>query len=300
MPVINGVTYNSADFLGDGYVSRFPSPVFDDMLAEFATQQGTMVANLAAQNAAIAIKINGIIAPGVASLTSLTIGTGAKNFTLTQTASITRGEYKAFSSSNPNNFMIVRLAADTSSSTAFNTTCDIVGGSGTITDWVIVPLSTPFRYAQRSVSGATNVDTTDLGAIIVVTSGTFTITATAAATLLAGHYFAIANNGSGTITFNPNASETIDGNLTMTLLPGESAQIFCDGTKFLSLGSQVVSHSLLTKHTIAGGTAGTFLRVTGATTFALQAIQASDLPAETQLAAAAGQITLWSLTRYGR
>lgn len=304
MGTLNGRTYLTADFVGakgDGYVSLFPQPFVDDLLVEMDARLAAIDAAIAAQNAAITIKINGIAAPGVASLTSLAIGTGAKTFTLTQAASITAGEYKAYSSANAANFMIVRLAADTSSSTTFAVTCDIVGGSGTFADWQIIPLSTPFRYANRSVTGATTVLGTDLGAVLSVSgSGSFTISGTAAATLGSGFYCAIVNGGTGTITFDPNAAELVDGASTMTLLPGETVQLFCDGTAWRTLGSQVITHSLLTKHSITGGTSGHVLRVTGATTFALGALQSGDLPATTQLAEKAGAIDLWRMTRYGR
>lgn len=300
---LNGVTYDNADFVGSdglGYLALFPNAIFGDLLAELATQTTTLNTNISNQNTSITTKINGIAAPGYASLTSLAIGTGAKNFVLTQAASITKGEYRVYSSSNANNFMIVRLAADTTNTTTFNVTCDIVGGSGTFANWIIVPLSTPFRYSSRSVSTTDTIVGTDLGGAITCTgAGGFTVNLTAAATLLAGFYCAVVNASSGVITLDPNAAETIDGATTITLQPGETVQIYGDGTSFYTLSSRVITHPI-TSHSLSGATAGQVLRALSASTFGFGSLLSSDLPSKTRRAERAGNLSLWRMTRYGR
>ena len=75
----------------------------------------------------------------------------------------------------------------------------------------------------------------DLGTIINCTSGTFTVSLTAAATLGAGFNCWIWNTSAtatDAITIDPNASETIDGRTTRILRRGEGLQIVCDGTNF--------------------------------------------------------------------
>jgi hypothetical protein len=62
-------------------------------------------------------------------------------------------------------------------------------------------------------------------------SGTYTQTFTAAATLGNGWHVIYQNTG-GTITLNPNASELINGELTLVLYPGEIYHITCDGSAF--------------------------------------------------------------------
>ncbi|MFI3122668.1 MAG: hypothetical protein QX194_01885, partial [Methylococcales bacterium] len=69
------------------------------------------------------------------------------------------------------------------------------------------------------------------------TSGTFTATLTAAATLGAGFNVWIWNNAGAAgstniITIDPNASETIDGLDTLLLRRGEGTQIVCNGTNW--------------------------------------------------------------------
>lgn len=75
----------------------------------------------------------------------------------------------------------------------------------------------------------------DSGTLINVTSGTFSQTLTAAATLGAGWYCYYKNSGTGIVTLDPNSSETIDGLTTMNVYTGESFLIVCTGTAFLTV-----------------------------------------------------------------
>lgn len=86
-----------------------------------------------------------------------------------------------------------------------------------------------------SKTGAYTVVAADKGKVLTC-SGTFTLTLTAAATLGDAFAFSVWNTGSGTITIDPNGSETIDGATTQTVAAGKFALVYCDGTKFGSLG----------------------------------------------------------------
>jgi hypothetical protein len=72
--------------------------------------------------------------------------------------------------------------------------------------------------------------------LIDITSGTFTQTFTAAATLGNGWFCYIQNSGTGYVTLDPSGSETITRNgvafTTWVLWPQEAALIVCDGTGF--------------------------------------------------------------------
>ena len=89
--------------------------------------------------------------------------------------------------------------------------------------------------AVLAKGAAYTVVATDRGKLIDCTTGTWTLTLTAAATL-GSFAFAVRNSGSGTITIDPNLSETIDGASTIALAAGESCVVVCDGTKFYSVG----------------------------------------------------------------
>jgi hypothetical protein len=94
--------------------------------------------------------------------------------------------------------------------------------------------STP-AAATKTISnktGAYTVVAGDLGKIINCTSGTFTVSLTAAATLGSGFTCTIWNTGTGAITIDPNASETIDGIATLILRQGEGLAVVCNGTNW--------------------------------------------------------------------
>jgi hypothetical protein len=84
-------------------------------------------------------------------------------------------------------------------------------------------------------TGAYTVVAGDLGTIINCTSGTFTVSLTAAATLGAGFNCWIWNTSttaSHAVTIDPAGAETIDGLTTLILRCGEGVQIVCDGTNW--------------------------------------------------------------------
>lgn len=89
----------------------------------------------------------------------------------------------------------------------------------------------------------------DFGAVIKYTSGTFSQTFTAAATLGNGWYCQLANYGTGVVTLDPNSAELINGAATLTLPPGHCAVVSCTGTAFraIVLAMPVGDHSAVLK-----------------------------------------------------
>ncbi len=67
-------------------------------------------------------------------------------------------------------------------------------------------------------------------------TGTFTMSLTSAATLADGFEFDIYNSGSGNITIDPNASETINGQPTAIVYPNGYLRVRCTGTAWTALG----------------------------------------------------------------
>lgn len=72
----------------------------------------------------------------------------------------------------------------------------------------------------------------DNGKIFEYTSGTFSQTFDAAATLKEGWSVSLKNSGTGVITLDPDSSELINGAATVTLYQGDIAVVICSGTDF--------------------------------------------------------------------
>lgn len=72
----------------------------------------------------------------------------------------------------------------------------------------------------------------DNGKIFEYTSGTFSQTFDAAATLKEGWSVSLKNSGTGVITLDPDSSELINGAATVTLYQGDIAVVICSGTGF--------------------------------------------------------------------
>ena len=83
---------------------------------------------------------------------------------------------------------------------------------------------------------AYTIGSADNAQTLVITSGTATMALPNPATLYNGYYFFFTNSGSGTITFDPYATVTIDGSLTKNIQPGESCIVATDGLNYYTVG----------------------------------------------------------------
>jgi hypothetical protein len=96
----------------------------------------------------------------------------------------------------------------------------------------ISALATTTKLSSRTSN--TILAAVDAASFIDITSGTFTQTFTAAATLGNKWWCYIRNSGTGNITLDPNASETIDGVTSFIMYPNETRLILCNATSFIS------------------------------------------------------------------
>jgi hypothetical protein len=76
----------------------------------------------------------------------------------------------------------------------------------------------------------------DRASTVVSTGGAITFAFTAAATLTDGWIVLIRNSGTGTLTLDPDGSETIDGASTKSLAIGESCLVVSDGSNLYTVG----------------------------------------------------------------
>jgi hypothetical protein len=121
-------------------------------------------------------------------------------------------------------------ASDTTAMLAAGTAGQVLTSAGDAAPTWSTPVAATKTISNKT--GAYTVVAGDLGAIINCTSGTFTVSLTAAATLGSGFTCTIWNTGTGAITIDPNAAETIDGVTTLILRQGEGTDIVCNGTNW--------------------------------------------------------------------
>jgi hypothetical protein len=87
-----------------------------------------------------------------------------------------------------------------------------------------------------SKAGAYTLAQSERGELHAVSHATgFTVTLLAAATATNGFAVGFLNTGAGDITLDGNASETIDGQTTLVLGPGQYLALICDGSNWRSI-----------------------------------------------------------------
>jgi hypothetical protein len=127
---------------------------------------------------------------------------------------------------------------DVSAATAPTTGQVLMATSGTTATWQTPSTGGGGASATKTISNKTAAYTVvagDLGTIINCTSGTFTVSLTAAATLGAGFTCSIwnsSNTATDAITIDPAGAETIDGVATLILRRGEGFDIVSNGTNW--------------------------------------------------------------------
>jgi hypothetical protein len=110
-----------------------------------------------------------------------------------------------------------------------------------------VPIFTTDNYPGASAEGfgaevfsitSTQSVTQSYNNSFLVATGNTSLGLLAAASAEEGFIFTVLNNGTGVVTLDPNGSETINGQATLTLYPGEAALVVCDGDEWFAAFKQ--------------------------------------------------------------
>lgn len=171
------------------------------------------------------------------SASSVAIGTGAKTFVLATDVPFVQDQFVFISNtSTAGEWMYGQVTSYNSSTKTLIVNVTDASGSGTETTWKITasgPKGTLNVVTSTRTSNSALVDA-DKGSVILATSA-FTQTITAKANLSQNWIVFIKNASTGNLIIDPNSSETIEGQTTITLLPGDSCYIHYDGTNLRTL-----------------------------------------------------------------
>ena len=221
---LNGHTYTEAMFAGLGYMTEFPNVAAD--IAAVAVQVAADAVTAASQGASLL----------ATSTTSTLVGTGARTFTTQASKQFQVGMWVlVVRTSAPTTWMLGQVTSY--SGTSLSISVSAINGSGTYTDWSI-GVSGPQGAAgsitdllTSAKSSAYTAVAGDKGTILRCT-GTWTLALTSAATLASGWWCWVVNDGTGVITVDPSAAQTVNGVATVAMYPGEMALLQCNGTLF--------------------------------------------------------------------
>lgn len=188
--------------------------------------------------------------------TSIITNVGSNTFTVKDNSggvvtTITAGQTKVVSlrtnSTTAGTWLTFTLGTGTSSADA-----SLLAGMGLKAITTTLNSDTP----STTFSSGQNFGVGDRAKFYLYTGGASTCTFTSAVTLTNGWWMALRNGGTGSITLDPDGTETINGASTETLNTSDSCLIFSNGTSLYTVGigrSVNSSDSQLSK-SVAGGT----------------------------------------------
>jgi len=107
-----------------------------------------------------------------------------------------------------------------------------LAGTGLVAIGSLLSLAAPVTFFSSSYTAGV----ADRAKVLIWSGGAGTISMAAAGTLGDNWFFQLRNEGTGALLIDPPGSQTINGSLTLTFQPGDSAIIFTDGSNFYTIG----------------------------------------------------------------
>lgn len=256
---MTAVTINGNAYSDDGSQSRdmrfgghqqWLLPMLQDAMTEVeAATDAAVSADSSAAAAATSASNAANYAAGLngTSTSANDIGTGSKTWTTQTGKQFGVGGYvQVIRQSDTTMWMIGQVTAYNTGTGSITVNIEDSNGSGNFSGWDIRVSGKRGAQGATGATGATSVPyvaktgaytvlSADKGKLIDCTSGTFTLSFSAAATIGADWYAYIRNSGTGEITLDPDGSETIDGVATIKLFPGETRLVQCDASALRSI-----------------------------------------------------------------
>ena len=236
---INGNTYSADGSSPKDMTNGGHRTWFIPLVSDVATVAG-VVAGQAAQTAIDATNAaNGAAATRGTSTTSLTIAAGTTGTITTQSGKqFVVGNYVTISRTSAPTTLMHGIVTSYGGTALVVDVSTVSGSGGPFTDWTIALSGAKGNtgatgngnVAYVAKTAAYTVVSTDAGKLIDCTTGTFTLSFQAVASLGANWFGYIRNSGTGVITLDPNLAETINGASTYTLTAGSTAVVQCDGS----------------------------------------------------------------------
>jgi len=189
---------------------------------------------------AYSTKMECVFAPTITNTGACTLnvsGLGVRNIKSVSGADLVAGDlvasnlYAAFY--NGTEWRLLSVTKNYVDQVAFNTALPAQPGGTYFTELVSYNGVASFRgrpFVRSPRTSNAILTDADCGTLIDVTSGTFTQTLTAVASMQTYWHVYYQNSGSGVITIDPNGSEPIDGQTIRVCYPGEIIKLYKDET----------------------------------------------------------------------
>lgn len=225
----------------------FRDPVSKNIYAVIAGHtSGVLATDIAASKVQLAINVEDVEAAKTAAEAAALTATSQAALAATSASDAAASELAAQAAQAAAESVVATIPEGTISDATTSLTS--VWSSSKVAE-AIAGIPTGSSLLRSARTSNTVLGAADKGTLIDITSGTFSQTFDAAATLGDGWWCYLRNSGSGVVTLDPNSTELIDGAATKNVYANAAVIVQCDGTVLRTLqigdfgGGCVVVHT---------------------------------------------------------